>query len=337
MGNWLGRLLGTSSGASASRSTGAAGAVARAPAAPTEAPVDAWRPALDVEGVFCRWLLGSADAARDEPDAAERALLAALAAQANTPGAAALVPRVPAVVPQLLHTLRDPSRPMSVLARQLAQDPLLVAGVLKLARSPFYGLQRPVTSLEQALLVIGQDGLRQMLASVAFKPIINLQGGEFTRRGAPRVWDQSERCGLACQVLAAGTGASPFEAFLAALLESVGLVVVLRLLDQSAPATAPVSAQGCNALLGQARTLAVTIGRQWSFPEPVITAVAERDATQRARGRTPLGDLLRASSDVSTLRVLVDAGVLAVDDERLGLAGHPILQRCFHLLDAAPD
>jgi HD-like signal output (HDOD) protein len=335
MGNWLGRLLRTTpAGASPP-----AAAAARVPAAspPAESAAAAWHASLDVDGLYASWLLGQPQGAGEAPDGAERAWLDAFATRAAAPSAAALIPRVPAVVPQLLHTLRDPSRPMNVLARQLAQDPVLVAGVLKLARSPFYGLSRPVTSLEQALLVIGQDGLRQMLASLAFKPIVNLQGGEFTGRGAPRVWDQSERCGLACQVLAPTTGASPFEAFLAALLESVGLVVVLRLADQGPPPTASrLSMQACRTLLRHARLLGVTIGRQWSFPDTVTEAVAAREAGQRAEVVGALADLLRMSMDISILRVLADAGVIAADDARLDIAAHPALERCFQMLDAAP-
>ena len=336
MGNWLGRLLGTSRApASATRASGAVGAP------PTEPPtLAAWRPAIDPDMAFCRWLLGADDAAADGAGAADAGELDALAqfeAQAAGPAAAALVPRVPAVVPQLLHTLRDPSRPMSLLARQLAQDPLLVAGVLKLARSPYYGLTRPVTSLEQALLVIGQDGLRQMLASVAFKPILNLQSGEYTRRGAPRVWDQSERCGLACQVLAPPAGVSPFEAFLATILQSVGLVVVMRLLDAQPPAHPPRSPRACGLLVGHARRLACVIGRQWAFPDGVIAAVGEQDPAHARDARTALGDLVGVCDAVSKLRVLADAGIVAAADPRLDLAGHPTVQRCFQMLDAAPQ
>ena len=335
MGNWLGRFLRTTA-APASTPTAAAARAAPAPAPAGESPTAAWHAALDIDGLYSSWLFGQAPNAGEEPDAAERAWLDAFATRAAAPGAAALIPRVPAVVPQLLHTLRDPARPMSVLARQLAQDPVLVAGVLKLARSPFYGLTRPVTSLEQALLVIGQDGLRQMLASLAFKPIVNLQGGQFTGRGAPRVWDQSERCGLACQVLGPTTAASPFEAFLAALLESVGLVVVLRLLDQGPPASARLSLHGCRALLRHARLLGVTIGQQWAFPDEVVAAVAGREAASRVEALSALDDLLRISAEISILRVLADAGVLAADDARLDIAAHPALQRCFQMLHAAP-
>jgi HD-like signal output (HDOD) protein len=329
MGNWLGRWLG--GGASNAAEADAASRPARA----SEPPTAAWRPALDVDLAFLRWLLDQAHESRALSPAAELAYLDGLAARAARSDAG-LVPRVPNVVPQLLHTLRDPARSTGALAHQLAQDPVLVASVLKLARSPFYGLHESVTSLEQALLVIGQDGLRQVLATVAFRPIINLQSGAYTRRGAPRVWDQAERCGLACQVLAGAIGAHAFEAFLAALLQSVGRVVVLRLLDQRPPASLSASTQACGMLLDQGRRIACAIGRQWSFPDAVIAAVVERDPAQRAAGRTVLGDLLRVSTELSMLRVLSDAGLISRDDARLDWAAHPLPKRCFDMLDAAP-
>lgn len=329
MGNWLGRFLGASRAQDQGRATSTAPPARAAP----ESPWSSWRPAFDVDAAFCRWLIGD-ERAGERSDAAELAVLRTLEAQASN--AAALVPRVPAVVPQILQTLRDPARPMSVLARQLAQDPVLVASVLKVAQSPYHGLGRPVTSLEQALLVVGQDGLRQMLASVAFRPIINVQSGEFSRRGAPRLWDQSERCGLACQVLAPSAGVSAFESFLGAVLQSVGMVVVLRLLDALAHQPFAATPQVCAGLVAQSRRLACSIGRQWAFPESVIRAVAERDPAYAGQGRTALGDLLEISGGVSKLRVLADAGVIAQDDARLDLAANAALQRCFAMLDAAP-
>ena len=332
MGNWLDRLRGKAK--PAPLPVVAAAAPARAS---TAQGVAAWKPGIDVDVEFWRLLQGEPGERADTATPPERACLQDVTSRAASAGVAALVPRVPAVVPQVLQTLRDASRPMSVLARQLSQDPVLVAGVLKLARSPFHGLQQPVASLEQALLVVGQDGLRQMLAAIAFRPIINLQAGPATARGAPRLWDQTERCGLACQVLSPAAGVSAFETFLAAILHSVGSVVVLRLLDQALPGTTGASSEACRTLGAQARTLACRIGREWSFPEPVIRAVAERESPSAHATRTALGDLVRACDALSKLRVLVDAQWVAPDEPTLGLAGHETMQRCFRLLDAAAD
>jgi hypothetical protein len=68
----------------------------------------------------------------------------------------------------------------------------------------------------------------------------------------------------------------------------------------------------------------------------VVAAVLERDPSH-GPGRTALGEFVVSCDALSKLRVLADAGVVTADDERLDLAGHPLVQRCFHLLDAAPQ
>jgi HD-like signal output (HDOD) protein len=333
MGNWLRRLLGSSTADDAEQAV-----VPRpAAAAPTDAPLLGWTPRVHVDALFGAWLLTEAAATSPADAAAEAAFISRFDAAAQRAPAASLVPRVPAVVPQLLRTLRDPagSSP-SQLARQVSQDPLLVAGVLRLANSPAHGLGRRVASLEQALLVVGHDGLRQLLASVAFRPIISLQSGPCTRRGAPRVWDESERAGMACHVLAPLAGVNAFEAFLAALLQNVGMVVALRLIDQ-ADLHAPAGASRLgDAITERARRLACRIGRDWAFPPLVIDAIAARTHGDDAPPRTALADFLRVADDLARLRVLADGGVVPRDDPAHGLDHHPAIARCFGLLDAAP-
>jgi hypothetical protein len=51
---------------------------------------------------------------------------------------AALVPRVPEIIPQLMRTLRDESMNASGLSRQLAQDLVLVAEVYRESNRPCY-------------------------------------------------------------------------------------------------------------------------------------------------------------------------------------------------------
>ncbi|MDB5748640.1 MAG: hypothetical protein JWP72_3488, partial [Massilia sp.] len=60
----------------------------------------------EVDAAFFRWLTGAAGA--DASEATERLILDELARLADDPArAAGLVPRVPAVIPELLRSLRD--------------------------------------------------------------------------------------------------------------------------------------------------------------------------------------------------------------------------------------
>lgn len=247
-------------------------------------------------------------------------------------GAAGLVPRVPAVIPQLLGSLRDDSLSGADLARQVAQDVVLVAEVIREANSPYYRPAQPVKTIEGAVMLLGQNGLRMLLARVAFRPVIGMQSGRFARQAAPVVWTQSEQCALAASILAGGLDANAFDAYLAGLMHNIGLIVAFRIIDRVMPACATPAAQAqplpespafCASLLEQARTLSAVIAAEWNFPQSVVTAIG----TPRA---TPLGLALSLGDRVAKLRVLVDAGVLKRDAALAGLDAS--LWHCFDQL-----
>lgn len=302
---------------------------------PVAASPPTWQSALDIDVLFCRWLF--ADASSGAHADREAALLGSLVSEKlNGEGASALVPRVPTVVPALLRTLRDPSTSMRELSRHVAQDPTLVAAVLKVANSAHFRTSRPIASIEQALLVLGQDALRQVVARIAFKPILNVNSAGATARAAPLIWQQAERCGLACHVLGPSFGASGFEAFLGALLQNAGIIAAVRLLDRAGA----MPSHGCSdhfyaALLAHARRLASDIGRHWTFPDAVIAAVDNQVPMLLQSGASPLAMLLDTSDRLSKARLLFEANLVAADDLALD---DETVRSCFErLVEAAED
>jgi HD-like signal output (HDOD) protein len=324
MKNWIAKWF---AGADA-KAPGPAAAPAPAAATPPGGPAAA----LEVDTLFYRWLAGpSSD---DFSPATETLVLDELERLVRTPGAAAdLVPRVPAVIPQLLRSLRDEAVSGAGLARQVAQDVVLVAEVIREANSPYYRPSAPVRSIEGALMLLGQNGLRMLLARVAFRPVISMQSGRFARQVAPQVWNQSEKCALAANLLAPGYGADPFEAYLAGLMQNVGLIVAFRLIDRVCPNGAlPQSDQFCRGLLALSRTLAARIAEHWEFPPSVSHAIAQ--AGQPGAG--PLAQALATGERVAKLRVLHDAGRLGAADPLL--QGLDAAQRkCFDKLRTEED
>ncbi len=307
--NWL-------AGWFARPSAGAPGAKAANPAEPASTVLKSTPAAADVDPLFYRWLT-SAGAQASAPGV-ERLMLDELARLAQSPGAGAhLVPRVPAVIPQLLRSLRDDSMSSAELSRMLAQDVVLVAEVIRSANSPYYRPNAPIKTVEAALLLLGQNGMRLLLARVAFRPVISAQGGNLARLAAPLVWRHAEKCALAANLLAARQGANPFEAYLAGLMQNVGLIVAFRLFDQLFPdAVLPQSAPFHAALAEQARTLSARIAVMWEFPQ----AVADAIATAGHPGMAALPRTLALADRIGKLRMLVDAGQLDTEDPAV-LAG----------------
>jgi HD-like signal output (HDOD) protein len=326
MKNWIARWFGGAG------EPALAGAAAPAPASAAPGPADP-AAAADVDALFYRWLAGGSSG-QAATLATETLVLDELARLARTPGDAAdLVPRVPAVIPQLLRGLRDEAVSGAELARQVAQDVVLVAEVIREANSPYYRPAAPVRTVEGALMLLGQNGLRMLLARVAFRPVIGTQSGRFARQAAPHVWSQSEKCALAAHLLAPGLGADPFEAYLAGLMHNVGLIVACRLIDQVChDEPLPRSDQFCAGLLALSRTLAAQIAAHWEFPPSISHAIAQ--AGQPGAGA--LAQAVASGDRVAKLRVLADAAVLAAGDPLLeGL--HGAQRKCFDKLAMKED
>lgn len=302
---WIGKLLngGDDKKPAPAKAAAAAPEVAQEPA--TIAEIDA---------IYYRWLaaVGSTQA----PAQTEQQILDELTRLAREPIAgAALVPRIPAIIPQLMRTLQEENMSAAELSRQLAQDVVLVAEVYREANRPCYhsryNASPSISTMEGAIMLLGQNNMRMLLARVAFRPIVSMKSGGLTVRTAPLIWRQSEKCALAASLLAPGMQANAFDAYLAGLMTNVGLVVAFRLIDQlHAPEAFPQSSAFIAQVFAQARILSVKIAELWEFPESVTRAIAQAGQVDAE----PQAQALALGERLSKLRMLVDAAQFDADD-----------------------
>ncbi len=305
--------------------------VAVAPAAPevpppvTRAAAPAINPAVSfdqldqVNGLYQRWLFDIEGEQELDTNALENQVLDALGAILNSQqSGAALVRRMPGMIPQLLQSLRSDNFSGAQLSRTISNDVVLVAAVIRLANSSLTGTGNSITSVEHAVMLIGQEGLRHLITSVAFRPIIDMHSGHFTRTLAPRIWDHSERCAVANRALAEAMGIDPFEAFLAGLVQNVGLIVALRIMDQLAKGEKNLGSEiFCARLIRDVRVLTCSIGREWHFPASVTQAIAEQAGMKKGATVSPLGRLLTLTDYLGKVRILVENDRALADDPAL--------------------
>ena len=305
---WIGKLL--NGGEAKNKSEPAPVIAAALEIAP--APM----PTTEIDALYYRWLAGAGST--QAPAQTEQQILAELTRLTQEPLAgAALVPRMPAIIPQLMRTLQEESMNAAELSRQLAQDVLLVAEVYREANRPRYhsryNSSPSISSMESAIMLLGQNNMRMLLARVAFRPIVSMQSGGVTMRAAPQIWRQSEKCALAASLVAPGMQANAFDAYLAGLIANVGLVVAFRLIDQlHAPDAFPQSSAFIAHVFAQARMLSVRIAELWEFPDSVTSAIAQAgqlDADPHAQAQA-----LALGERLSKLRMLADAGQFPADD-----------------------
>jgi HD-like signal output (HDOD) protein len=278
----------------------------------------------EIDAAYYRWLTASAGC-KAAPDQ-ESLILDQVQALAGRPGdAAELVPRVPEVIPQVLRSLREEDVSTSELSRQLAQDVVLAAEVIREANSAYYRPMTTVKTVEAAIMMLGQNGLRMLLARIGFRPVIKMQSDGFSRRVAPQIWSQSEKCALAASLVAPGLSAGVFESYLAGLMQNVGLMVAFRLSDRvcqggNVPGTSDFGVK----LLACSRQLSAAIARHWEFPQDVVDAIAQAPGP----GDSGIARALGQGDRIAKLRLLLDGCVLSEDDMLVSEGLDSFQRRC---------
>lgn len=292
-----------------------------------------------INTTYYNWLFGSNGSSELDTSAEENQVLDALTTiLSSQQSGSALVRRLPGLIPQLLQSLRSDNFSGAQLSRTISSDVVLVAAVLRLANTSYVWNGTHINSVEHAIMLIGTEGLRHLITSVAFRPIIDMNSGHYTRSLAPRIWDQSERCAVANRTLAEEMGVDPFEAFLAGLVQYVGLIVTLRIMDQTDKDGKHLGSEMfCARLLRDARTLSCSIGREWSFPESVVTAISEQAGARKGVQISPMGRLLSQSDYLSKLRILAENGQADATDSSLFKGLSPSAMACYNTLDKLAD
>lgn len=324
MRNWLAVVLSGLTG----RRTPPPGAVALAacaaavPAArPTVTPFPAPALPADLSTPFVEWLQDSAPS-RETPIGPRelRALrhLDTLLADPQTP--ADLLPRTPAVVPQLLSLLRQDDLPLAAVTERITKDVQLTAEVLRLANTAHYRQRasHAVADLSQAVAKLGADGVQRAIARVVLKPLYEGQGGRLSARAAPRLWEHGERKAVLCASLAAQRGLEPFEGYLAGLMHNAGWSIAWRAFDRmDGGVSTPFSQAFVQQLVLRKDKLFGRAAAGWQISAS-LTALGEDILAQGLEpARSPLAAALALADREATIAVLAPMMTVALPEAPL--------------------
>ena len=137
------------------------------------------------------------------------------------------LPTLPAVVGRILEIANDSGSSASELAELVSRDMSVSAKVLNLANSAIYGFPRRISTIPQAVVVLGFDTVRSLALSVSvFESLARSSGGE---RGFDReaFWMHSIGCGTAARLIAGALGQRDIGTpFVAGLLHDLGKVIL---------------------------------------------------------------------------------------------------------------
>ena len=141
------------------------------------------------------------------------------------------LPTLPQIVTALMNQLEDPKSSVRDVDRILGKDPALVAKLLKLVNSAFYGLSHKVTSIPQGIAILGYNTVKALAISASIFDVFETRGDGFSHQD---FWSQSLGTAVIARFTANrhGQGRPPAERlnldtlFVAGLLHGIGKLVL---------------------------------------------------------------------------------------------------------------
>ena len=150
------------------------------------------------------------------------------------------LPPLPHVASQAIALIEDPNISAARLTDLLGKDPALAARVLKIANSAMFSCQREITTLNQAIMVIGFKALKGIIVDATLRQL-NRKFGPTEKM----VWENSTCTAAACQIISKHLKkAYADEAFLLGLLHDLGKIVLLRQMTKEYEAIVQTTKQG---------------------------------------------------------------------------------------------
>jgi putative nucleotidyltransferase with HDIG domain len=242
------------------------------------------------------------------------------------------LPSLPAVVIELLSSCDQSDASIDLLADKVSRDQAVAAKTLRIANSSFYGLQRKVTTIQQAIIVLGLDCIRTLITAAAVTE--NFSSAQHASFDFKAFWRHSVATALCSKMLAREVKVNHDVAFITGLLHDIGkLVLVTSFPQQYSQAIAYRATHDCYMLEAERKVLGVdhtvaglALAEYWKFPVVVQRAIGEHHAPK-----------ILDHKDIPGVVHVADAIVHALDLSRQEDAlVPPMIESAWNSLNIAP-
>lgn len=201
------------------------------------------------------------------------------------------LPPSPIVATKLLELLQKPNLKIMELANAVSLDPVISARLLRMANSAFYQQQKQVHTVERAIVIVGEDALKNLAMEYSLRNA-NQTYGVLERR----LWETSIGSAVACRMIADRiTDIDKNEAYLAGLQHHIGKVLmvnrdkdlykeVVRIVDEGKGELRDVE----NGLFAYSHEMVgAALLDYWNYPETIVNTTLHHHDFEGLREKDP--------------------------------------------------
>lgn len=207
------------------------------------------------------------------------------------------LPSIPKIVTSLLSALNCDEPDLRAISQLINTDPVLATRLLQLANSAQFQLSSKVSSVSEALALAGFDQIRTLATTAAiagaFKMVKGIDVQQF--------WSYSLNVAKLARTFAGMARQNRSTAFTTGLIHATGELVLhlgmpreMASLNQKVTPLDLQRASAEQALLGFTYAdVGAGFARNWQFPQPIVSALAQQCRPLEQRAAEPLAGVLQ--------------------------------------------
>src|SRR4051812_32460200 len=147
---------------------------------------------------------------------------------ADAVGQISHIATLPEITIKIIELVENPRSTAQDLHKLISNDPALVARILKVVNSAFYGLPGQIGSINRAIVLLGLNAVKNIVIAASLAKLF--RGGRVSPHfSAKDLWTHSIAVGVMARLIVNKIqNVLPDEAFLAGLIHDMGILVELQ-------------------------------------------------------------------------------------------------------------
>jgi putative nucleotidyltransferase with HDIG domain len=246
-------------------------------------------------------------------------------------------PGMPATAAKLLPLFDNPDSTPSEVENIVKYDPGLTANILKLTNSAYFGIPTKVSSIKQAVILLGWKRLMQVVTTICMSPLMKKAVPGYDLRSG-ELWQHSIAVSVAAELLVKALKIPDAdEVFTAGLLHDVGKLILGGFVKQDLEQIRAMVTKGISFDVAESMVLGTNhaeIGGQilhkWSFPAELVNAVQWHHDPESCENTCILSDIVHVANKVGLMTGIgkaeegIDVEPFGAVADRLGLKANPL-------------
>jgi putative nucleotidyltransferase with HDIG domain len=217
-------------------------------------------------------------------------------------------PGMPATAAKLLPLLDNPDSTPAEVENIVKYDPGLTANILKLTNSAYFGIPTKVSSIKQAIILLGWKRLLQVVTTICMSPLMKKAIPGYDLRSG-ELWKHSIAVAVAAELLVKALKISDADdVFTAALLHDVGKLILGSFVKKDLEQIQAMVTKGITFDVAESMVLGTNhaeVGGQilhkWSFPAELVNAVQWHHDPESCENSCILSDIVHVANAVGLM------------------------------------